>query len=158
MPPPLLVAFSASAAAFVRTLSYPNSYPRKYGYVQPAGQRKFLHLPHRLAVFTDYGSPGPWPAAFSLFSLRRAAATKNARVAPLPTAATPRPLLFLSGPFHPCATISTTYPTPPGRRSAFLHAPNACGPLVEFFLLVEEIETRSDPRRDFNGLLPLLSV
>ena len=36
--PPLLVAFSASASAFVRTLSYPNSYPRKYGYVQPYGR------------------------------------------------------------------------------------------------------------------------
>lgn len=54
-PPPLLPAFSASASAFVHALPYPNSYPRKHGYVhRPQDDAKFLVLPHRLAVFTDY--------------------------------------------------------------------------------------------------------
>lgn len=81
-PTPLLVAFSASASAFVWALSYPNSYPRKYGYVQPAGQQKFLVLPYRLTVFTDYESPSETDH-FSFLFLRGTSVKRSRDPSPL---------------------------------------------------------------------------
>lgn len=54
-PPPLLPAFSASASAFVHTLPYPNSYPRKHGYVHPGPARNFsfYHIVLRFSRITS---------------------------------------------------------------------------------------------------------
>lgn len=53
-------AFSASASAFVQTLPYPNSYPRKHGYVHPGpGRREISRFTtsscgfHGLRVYTS---------------------------------------------------------------------------------------------------------
>lgn len=62
-PPPTEPAASASAPAFVRTLPYPNSYPRKYGHVQSDSTTKISRFTTSSCGF--HGLPGRgWHRAF----------------------------------------------------------------------------------------------
>lgn len=67
-------AFSASASAFVQTLPYPNSYPRKHGYVHPGpGRREISRFTtsscgfHGLRVYVARGSTVRFFPSFFLF-------------------------------------------------------------------------------------------
>lgn len=158
-------AFSASASAFVQTLPYPNSYPRKHGYVHPGpGRREISRFTtsscgfHGLRVYVARGSTVRFfPSFFLFFSsiffffffLRNTKRKTFAR----PLCQLQRFVLSLSLFlfFYSCP-VPLTLSTASFHRSPFLHAPNACGPSLEFFLLSqEEIETYTQayPRRDF---------
>lgn len=153
-PPPLLPAFSASASAFVHTLPYPNSYPRKHGYVHPGPARNFsfYHIVLRFSRITSVCRSRLDRSLFffflsllffSFFFLRNTKRKTFAR--PLCNDSFSLFLFFYSFP--------SPFPQPRSIARPFLHAPNACGPSLEFFLLFqEEIETYTQgyhPRRDF---------
>lgn len=153
-PPPLLPAFSASASAFVHALPYPNSYPRKHGYVhRPQDDAKFLVLPHRLAVFTDYECTSLQARPLALFFISFLSPSLSSffpslRNTKRKTFARPlcqlQRFLSLSLPlfFFFYSSPPSPFPQPRSIARPFLHAPNTCGPSLEFFLLSqEEIET-----------------
>lgn len=156
-------AFSASASAFVQTLPYPNSYPRKHGYVHPGpGRREISRFTtsscgfHGLRVYVARGSTVRFfPSFFLFFSsifffFFFSYATRSVKRSRDPSAnCNDSSSLFLF--FYSCP-VPLILSTASFHRSPFLHAPNACGPSLEFFLLSqEEIETYTQayPRRDF---------